>query len=284
MAREMEPIDGAKAQIVRALFVNTADDNYITARWCFVERLNVDYLWLAVHALEKYMKAILLLNGESAKDGRHDIAQLYTRVKPIAQGLLPTKLEKPDGVAIKYWTTETPETFVERLHRNGNEHNRYQLFGFVQRPEDLLKLDAMVFALRRLCVPLDAYAMGKWRAKKTNRTNRDDLARQPEWWHLPLTGNLEKTANGKRGERLRETMLNGNVRFAPEGFPHVNSWTGTFAARSVLAHEILDPLEKSPDSGRGALAAELCDWVLGNIYLPRDVKQELRNASAKRRP
>ena len=53
MAYEFKPIHAHQREIVRELFVNTADDSYIAARWCFVERLNVDFFWLAVHALEK---------------------------------------------------------------------------------------------------------------------------------------------------------------------------------------------------------------------------------------
>ena len=43
MAYDIEPIHAEQGRIVREIFVDTADDNYITARWCFVEGLNVDY-------------------------------------------------------------------------------------------------------------------------------------------------------------------------------------------------------------------------------------------------
>ena len=104
MAHDIEPIHAEQSRIVRELFVDIADDNYVAARWCFVEGLNVDYLWLGVHALEKYMKAALLLNGRSGKgyldgDGKlrhfgHDIVALYECVKAFASDLLPVKSEK----------------------------------------------------------------------------------------------------------------------------------------------------------------------------------------------
>ena len=100
MAYDIEPIHAEQGRIVREIFVDTADDNYITARWCFVEGLNVDYFWLAVHTLEKYMKAALLLNGQSGRGYRdeagkcqsfgHDIAVLYRHVKLFASDLLPS--------------------------------------------------------------------------------------------------------------------------------------------------------------------------------------------------
>ena len=67
MAYEAKRIHAERHRVVRTLFVDAADENYITACWCFVEGLNVDYFWLSVHALEKYMKADLLLNGHSSK-------------------------------------------------------------------------------------------------------------------------------------------------------------------------------------------------------------------------
>src|SRR3981081_3154985 len=85
-----------KNSIVQELFINTADDNYIAARWSFHENLNVDFFWLAVHSLEKYMKAVLLLNGESSRSYGHDIITLYSKIRPLSPELLPIKLFKPD--------------------------------------------------------------------------------------------------------------------------------------------------------------------------------------------
>ena len=105
MAYDIEPIHAERGRIVQKLFIDTADDNYITARWCFVHGLNVDYFWFAVHTLEKYMKSALLLNGRSGKRYRdesgkcrpfgHDIVALYEQVKSMAGDLLPTNLGQP---------------------------------------------------------------------------------------------------------------------------------------------------------------------------------------------
>ncbi len=38
----------------RDLFIATADDNYITARWCHQHGLSIDFFWLGAQALEKY--------------------------------------------------------------------------------------------------------------------------------------------------------------------------------------------------------------------------------------
>ena len=292
MAYEIERIHAERGLIVREIFVDTADDNYIAARWCFVEGLNIDWFWLSVHALEKYMKAVLLLNGLSAKGYRnatgkpqsygHDIVALYERVKSFAADLLPNNLTKPEQLALDHWRDETPEAFLGRFYSNGNADNRYQIFGFVRHGEDLFKLDSMVFALRRLCVPLDAYFLGKRRPAKRNPTHRDILAKQPEYWSVSSVSNLEKTASGRRGDRLREVLLKFNFPFAPDDFLHGTMRSGTAFHNPVLARLILEPLKSAPDSRAATTAAELCGWVLDNIKLPPDVVAQLRRAKPER--
>ena len=294
MAYEIERIHSEQGLIVRELFVDTADDNYIAARWCFVEGLNIDWFWLAVHALKKYMKAALLLNGRSAKSYRnaagkrqsygHDIVALHEQVTSFAADLLPNNLPKPEQLALDHWRDEAPNAFFCRFYSNGNADNRYGIFGFVQRREDLFKLDSMVFALWRLCIPLDAYFLGKRRPGKQNPTHRDVLAKQPEYWSVFPGSKLEKTADGKRGDRLREVLLRFNFSFAPDDFPHGTMRSGTASHNPVLARSILKPLESAPDSRAAATAAELCGWVLDNIKFPPDVTEQLRQAMANRTP
>ena len=168
------------------------------------------------------MKAALLLNGRSAKGYRdraggyqrfgHNIDTLYGQVGSIATALMPDTLVRPDMLELDSWRDETPETFVRRLHRDGNADNRYQIFGFVQHHEDLFKLDAMVFALRRLCVRLDAYHLGRFRPAKTNLTNRDVLTRQPEYWAVSPVCKLEKTAAGRRASACAKSCSSSIFR------------------------------------------------------------------------
>src|ERR1700722_3423019 len=124
MAKELDPDYSYRRSIVDELFIKTADDNYVTARWCFIYGLNVDFFWLGVHALEKYLKAALLLNGRSSKDYLenmkrkpygHEIIKLYADVQPLAPELLPAKLTWPPNMASVDWHDESPEKFIERF-------------------------------------------------------------------------------------------------------------------------------------------------------------------------
>jgi HEPN domain-containing protein len=91
------------------LFVRTADESYITARWCSANAHHTDFLWLAVHATEKYLKAVLLMNGGSAKHFGHNIEKLYAKAKELAGGLLPDRLPKPERLDISVWL-DPPQT------------------------------------------------------------------------------------------------------------------------------------------------------------------------------
>ena len=294
MAYELKRTHAEQNRVVRSLFIDTADDNYIAARWCFVEGLNVDYFWLSVHALEKYMKAALLLNGRSSKEYlaqngkprqyKHDITALYEQVGAFASDLLPSNLNKPGELGLDHWRDETPDAFIRRFYRDGNADNRYQIFGFVQHREDLFKLDLMAFALRRLCVHLDAYIVGKPQSGTRRPTHRDILKGQPEWWHISAECLLEKTVRGNRGEKLRKVLLDLNIPFAPQDFAHGSMRSRMASRNPVLVRSILEPLQRAPGSTAAVIAAELCDWVLGNIQLPKDVAAQLRQARPKRKP
>ena len=280
MAYEIEPIHTEKGLLVQEFFVNTADDNYITARWCFVNKLHNDYSWLAVHALEKYMKAMLLLNGRSVKRYSHNIVPIYGKVKCLAPDLLPDDLKKPDDLETSRWRRECPDQFVKRLYKSGNPDNRYQISGLYRLDEDLFKLDLMVYALRRLCVPLDAYLPERGEGSD-NLTYREMLIQKPEQWRISEVGNLEKTVTGRRGKELKHILLNLNFRFSPKDYEHCPLQTGMAARNPVLMLSVIRPLEQEPDSPRAAVAAKVCDWLVKNIRFPRKVKKRLRDAKAK---
>lgn len=281
-----ERIHAEKIRIVRALFTDTADDNYIAARWCFAEALNVDFFWLGVHALEKYMKAVLLLNGLSGKEYKdakgktrsygHNIEVLYQHVVAIAQDLLPTTLVKPSDFQFVHWHNETPKQFIERLHAYGNADNRYQIFGYAQLEGDLTKLDMLIFAIRRLCRPLDAY-LPTGNGKPNKPTYRKMLATNPSWSDMLSSSPLGKAIAGKRGELLQHAILNLNASFAPKDYVHTPAPSRFSAQNPVLKRAILDPLTSSnASSDQRQTASELCGWVVANIQLPSDVEKQLR--------
>jgi hypothetical protein len=286
MPVEYEKYYAAKRTIVDEIFIKTADENYVVARWCFCQGMNVDFFWLAVHCVEKYLKAVLVLNGHTSKhfshEGRnvsygHNIMKLYDEVSGLAPELLPADLTKPDNMPPEWWNAETVGTFVKRLHDDGQADNRYQIYGYSRRPEDLSKLDELVFSIRRLCRPLEAYALGKEVPGARNISWRQTLALNPKGnWNLQCK--LEDIYDGKRGELLRAALLKWNFAFAPEDYQQEPIHIMYASQNPVLIRRILDTLEAG--SQHFAEGDALWAWTKGNIKIPQDVIRHLEEQRA----
>ena len=189
--------------IVKELFISTADDNYTLARWCFQQNINIDFFWLSVHCLEKYFKAVLLINGKSARNFGHNIEKLYAAVKLLAPELLVSEFERPANMPPPLWRNEAVPNFVKRLHQDGQANNRYLLFGYGRHAEDLFKLDQVVFSVRRLAQPLEARWVGE---KDDDDLPKDSIRESLGKWpkkHANLQSKLEETMEGKRGQELQ---------------------------------------------------------------------------------
>jgi hypothetical protein len=286
-------LDVHKYHLVRQIFVDTADDNYILSRWSYSQGLNVDFSWLAVHALEKYFKAMLLMNGRSGvsysdatgkqRKFGHNIVALHEQVQSFAGDLLPIAMIKPNGVG-GHWHAESVEAFLRRLYRDGNADNRYALFGYVHHPFELYKLDQMVFAVRRLCLPLDAhylneFARNMFPGEGREFTNRDLLLRQPGYWDQ-IGGKLPEAIGGRRGDMIRETLLHENFAFSPPNEPPKTYQWRTSSNNSVLYNEIMMPLEQGDREGKDRARA-LGEWLIKNVQLPQDVVDEMSEAINK---
>lgn len=276
MAETLDDFYAEKYSIIDELYIQTADDNYVLARWCFHQHLNIDFFWLAAHALEKYLKALLLMNSKSSKKYSHDIAKLYADVVPLAPELFPTTLLKPEvRMPNKYWHSESVEMYIARLYRDGQADNRYQIFGYSRHPEDLWKLDQVVFSVRRACRQLEAYELGESYQGAINTSNREVLGKYPKRWRLP--SRLEEIMSGKHGEELAKAALTSNFPFAPDREQSQMSYTSS-VRNSVLGRRLFDPLG---DPENFAHNDALWDWVKGNIQLPKETVKEIEEERAK---
>ncbi|TPG20986.1 HEPN domain-containing protein [Sphingomonas koreensis] len=257
----------SKNNLVHELFVRTADENYVTARWCAINRLNTDFFWLAVHAVEKYLKAVLLVNGKPAKGYGHDIVKLYAAVKAIAGPTLPDQLRQPADLDIAHWFERSADDFIAHLLRNGNADNRYLIYGYVTRSEDLHMLDTMVFAIRRLICQLDEPYIVSRRPGAPTFTNRELLTRQPEHYNR-LSMPLDELVWDREDSERRTAALNLNMAFARDDFVHTPMRGGSSARNPVIIRRILDPLE-SDNPTWAAEGIEIARWFLTNVQLPQ---------------
>jgi hypothetical protein len=268
----------SQIEIIDELYVRTADENYIAARWCSTQSLYTDFAWSAVHALEKYLKAVLLYNGRSVKGHGHDIGALYQLVKPLAPGLLPDTLRKPRRLSIAHWFDRTPEAFLQHLYQNGNADNRYLIFGHDTRTEDVHMLDSMVFAVRRLICGLDEpmFRSTGMPIKTPTLTYREALTNDPKYQpnqFMPLDDRI----HSKHDDASREAALNLNFEFAPEDYRHKKVQAGDSSRVAVLWRCILEPLDSGHES-QVQDAIETAGWLLDNVKLPKEVSQQIQKA------
>jgi hypothetical protein len=284
--RELDDLYPFKQSIVDGLYIQTADDNYVTARWCFYTDLDIDFFWLATHCLEKYLKAALLLNERPAKTYGHDIEKLYAAVTPLAPELLPATLKVPDGLPPTIFSLgeENTEAFIKRLYFYGQPDNRYQFIGYIRRGSDIVKFDQLVFAVRRLCKPLESHFLGgkfKGNAKVPQRTAREVMV-EDDPSSRNLYSNLEKVISGERGKLLRRVLLNWNFPFAPPDFKHGRMSYGHRSVNPVLVRRFLDPLDAGTPHG-DKHADDLWKWANENIYLPKDFRRTFEKARGERK-
>src|SRR5258708_22456312 len=101
---------------------------------------------------------------------------------------------------------------IERSYMYGKREKRNFFVGYVKRPADLLKLDQLVFAIRRLCQPLECHFLrmrGKKPAGIPDETRRQRMLKDDPV-SRDLSSNLEKTMKGERGKVLRRVALKWN--------------------------------------------------------------------------
>jgi hypothetical protein len=137
------------------------------------------------------------------------------------------------------------DKFVERLYRDGQANNRYQLYGYSRHAEDLLKLDQLVFHIRQLCQPLEVHFLGDKHEGVPDQSRRERMLRD-----YPSSSNLscklEETLNGKCDAALRHALSNWNFPFVGVNYPH-DEMTYTYASQNpVLVRRPCDPLEAGP--------------------------------------
>jgi len=265
-----------QSTVIDELFVRTADENYIVARWCANNHLYTDFFWLIVHAVEKYLKAVLLYNGRSVLSYSHNIVALYDILAGFAGKLLPKELSVPE------WCTALPNTlptrqFVAYLFRRGNADNRYALHGYTsQLPRDLFMADSLVFAVRRLICPLNDRAFPERVRTAPPITNRQLLAKEPHDFRrlgMPLEALIAETKNSP----ARTAALNQNLPFAPPDFPHIALQEIERAIRNpIIDHRIFGPLQSS-ERYPVAEGLAVAKWIVKNVRLPNGLDEQIRD-------
>lgn len=136
--------------IIYDTFLYTADEDYLQARFLALHGQQRLFYWSACQCIEKYLKAILLLSGESVKDPSHDICNLFQKAIGVDESLRNRSLNPP--IELKEleldWGSQKIGAIISLINTHGDADNRYDYIGIDCEPSVLIKLDQVVELLR----------------------------------------------------------------------------------------------------------------------------------------
>lgn len=261
-----------KFSLVKTMFINTADDNYLLARYCFYNFYPFDFFWLSMQSLEKYMKASLLLNGKNSKKFGHDLEKLNTEVRSYARELLDFEFEKPINLdcSKQYnWTDETPIEFIKRLSELGNPDSRYCMHGVKKTPDLISKLDKTVYQYRRICRNLEK----KHYFEGVENTAFKALQENTQIWRLE-TCLLEKILSEEMFQNKKHTFLKNNASFPSEETIFEDDTGGH--QLHISAENIINLFNDSIETdNNNDDFNHFRDWVFENVVLPKRIKDKI---------
>lgn len=138
-----------------SFFVKPADTNYLLARYTKINFIFSEFFWQSAQTIEKLLKASLILNGQSSKNLNHNLNTIWNRYTAVYKEYPIKEFEKPDNLQNDLWNNETLTDFINRINQYGDAECRYGLVSYHTFPDDLFKLDYLIFQLRKRVVGLN---------------------------------------------------------------------------------------------------------------------------------
>lgn len=179
------------------------------------------------------------------------------------------------------WRDCSVEDFIARLEKYGHTDNRYLTYGYSVGLEDVMKVDQLIWSIRRHCRPFrDRFELND---NLIDIDEIDALQQHPDRWVVNFSLPLEKLIGGKAHSGLKNQFLQLNIPFAlseDHVGHHVISALRLAGKESPLARDF--ELLQEPRASRETRdqAAPMLQWTLDNIRLGRDVEKEIKDALA----
>jgi hypothetical protein len=226
-------------------FRDIADQDYIAARAAYRSELFPQFHWLSLQAIEKYFKAILLLNRVKAKDINHDLekALKYAKELPFELKLSPSTLE-----------------FIEHLDTFGRF--RYLETSYYLHGPKLVELDHAVWEIRRYCKVMNYegtnFKGGTMNMLKHETHIIDEMSKRSPHLYKLHSGVLENIISNKK-HAARAALIWKNAFFGSKNRKKVRM--------RMHSHSTNAPLSLHP---------ELLEEVEKYVFLPKDVRDAYR--------
>ena len=194
------------------IFRRQADCDYIAARANYRMRLRQQFLWSAHQAVEKYLKAILLFNGKSArfytpagatkrKEFGHDLDALLQEARSISLFRIDIDPEN--------------EQFLSYLSCQGGD-NRYISTSAYNTSDAIHRLDRLVWHIRRYCQYIPDRGLGCREAvpgmqEAFIRSIADPSTKKTPHSFVLLAGELEKVIKRSPEDPARKALVWANL-------------------------------------------------------------------------
>lgn len=194
-----------------------ADADYISSRAAWRMQLREQFLWSALQAIEKQLKAILLFNGRSARwesvpsptnSNKHsEYGHNLTRLLAAVRGTDRLTLEFPDWI----------DDFVSAIDNFGK--NRYLTKSTYSLPEWLFRLDETVWSIRRYAQSFNFHVPTAENNSKNLSKNlfpmlleavNNPLHRESPSQYKPFNGFLEAVLNRSHQDQARKALVWNN--------------------------------------------------------------------------
>lgn len=260
-----------QVSLVRTMFIHTADQNYVGARAAFFEHRDYDFWWLTLHAVEKYLKAALLLNGATANEANHNVETLLKRLQRVDPRLTPPdfvrpKLAGPPGM----FEERTP--FLTRLNGYGDPSNRYAAYSYVVSGIDIFQADHLVYWARRHARVLKTQLFGGETLDWVQ-----ELAESPREWRHNDGSPLETLADAP-GSKAASSFVRGNIPFFPKRRHQPLPHRGTLVRNGPWFNLLTALKDSAPGSDERAEIRATLTWAKTHIYLARGDRRVLESA------
>jgi hypothetical protein len=144
------------AKVIYESFVVSGDQDYLMARLLALKGLPRGFYWAAAQMVEKYLKALLLMRGNSVASYRdHPLLKLFKAAALIEPTLTIIDISRHQSItAPDYCTTLlkqfTVSELLQDLETHGAPDNRYNALGVDYNTGHLFALDSFAYRIRGL--------------------------------------------------------------------------------------------------------------------------------------
>jgi len=242
-----------------------ADEDYITARICYCNKLTSNFLWNGQQCIEKYLKSMALYHDINVKNNGHNLKQLFQKINKKVE-FKSIDIYFPKKIPEIFPKSEEFVEFLDRLTDLGM--NRYCSKSWYTHGDELIKLDASVFIIRRYCQPFGAVIGKKGRPLKKEIKACIDEGR-------------DYTVSGYLGDVLRKEspykkwLLEENFYF-----PTKVDIEPKLLYRNIHNHILGRRYEEAMEGRKDQqlIFIEMAEYLIDHLYFENSVKQDIERS------